>query len=215
MSDSRINERSRTWTVRLAGMQDVPALLAVYRHARAFMRSYGNYAQWVGGYPSEKDLAKDIGNGSLYIVEGSSPEPEDGRKVQCFSGRIQEKHSVPENFPEGRRLESVCPVSWKGVFAFVPGPDPTYARIENGRWPDEKPYCVLHRIASAPGVKGFADFCFRWSLSQYPVLRVDTHQDNRPMLHLLEKNGFVRCGIIRVADGSPRVAFQKNADTGE
>ena len=29
------------------------------------------------------------------------------------------------------------------------------------------------------------------------------------MQHLLESNGFVRCGIIHIADGSPRIAYQK------
>ena len=30
------------------------------------------------------------------------------------------------------------------------------------------------------------------------------------MQHLLEKNGFVRCGIIYVANGTPRIAYQRN-----
>ena len=33
------------------------------------------------------------------------------------------------------------------------------------------------------------------------------------MQHLLEKNGFTRCGIIHVADGTPRIAYQKLALT--
>ena len=44
-------------------------------------------------------------------------------------------------------------------------------------------------------------------------LRADTHADNKIMQHLLEKNGFTRCGIIHVADGSPRFAYQKLAPT--
>ena len=44
-------------------------------------------------------------------------------------------------------------------------------------------------------------------------LRADTHADNKIMQHLLEKNGFTRCGIIHVADGSPRFAYQKLAAT--
>ena len=37
--------------------------------------------------------------------------------------------------------------------------------------------------------------------------------DNQIMQHLLEKNGFTRCGIIHVADGTPRIAYQKLALT--
>ena len=29
------------------------------------------------------------------------------------------------------------------------------------------------------------------------------------MQHLLEENGFTRCGIIHVEDGTPRIAYQK------
>lgn len=44
-------------------------------------------------------------------------------------------------------------------------------------------------------------------------LRADTHADNKIMQHLLEKNGFARCGIIHVEDGTPRVAYQKLSAT--
>ena len=40
-------------------------------------------------------------------------------------------------------------------------------------------------------------------------VRIDTHRDNETMLHLIEKNGFIRCGIIIVDDGTERIAFQK------
>ena len=29
------------------------------------------------------------------------------------------------------------------------------------------------------------------------------------MQHILEKQGFVRCGIIYVANGTPRIAYQR------
>ena len=39
------------------------------------------------------------------------------------------------------------------------------------------------------------------------------HADNKIMQHLLEKNGFARCGIIHVEDGTSRVAYQKLSAT--
>ena len=33
-------------------------------------------------------------------------------------------------------------------------------------------------------------------------LRADTHADNKIMQHLLEENGFTKCGIIHVEDGT-------------
>lgn len=35
------------------------------------------------------------------------------------------------------------------------------------------------------------------------------HKDNKITRHLIEKNGFAKCGIIYVADGSPRIAYEK------
>ena len=36
---------------------------------------------------------------------------------------------------------------------------------------------------------------------------MDTHADNAPMRHLLEKSGFSHRGTIYVEDGTPRLAF--------
>ena len=97
-----------------------------------------------------------------------------------------------------------------GTFAFVPSPEPTYASIYQGAWIDEnKPYYVVHRIASYPDKKGIfdamADFCF----SHTDNLRIDTHRDNHIMQHLLEKHGFTYCGIIYLENGDERLAYQK------
>ncbi len=50
--------------------------------------------------------------------------------------------------------------------------------------------------------------CLAWCREQIGHIRIDTHEDNRIMQHLIEKHGFVRCGIIHVADGSPRIAYE-------
>ena len=97
-----------------------------------------------------------------------------------------------------------------GYFAFLPSPDPTYLKIYNGKWVDDTlPYHVVHRIASYPDVHGiFADimdFCF----SHDANIRIDTHKDNRIMQHNLEKHGFTYCGIIHLASGDERLAYQK------
>lgn len=102
----------------------------------------------------------------------------------------------------------------EAVFAFVLGPDPTYAKIEDGQWlNDALPYGTIHRLASSGKSKGVASAVIEWCLEHCQSLRADTHADNQIMQHLLEKNGFTRCGIIHVADGSPRFAYQKLAPT--
>lgn len=43
-------------------------------------------------------------------------------------------------------------------------------------------------------------------------IRIDTHADNKTMQHLIEADGFTRCGIIYIADGTPRIAYQWTAE---
>ena len=98
-----------------------------------------------------------------------------------------------------------------GVFSFIIGEDPTYQTIE-GQWKQGGVYGTIHRIASNGRAKGIFHHCLRFCESKLSNLRIDTHRDNRIMQHLIEKHGFERCGIIHLADGSPRIAYQKVID---
>ena len=98
----------------------------------------------------------------------------------------------------------------QAVFAFVLGEDPTYKVIEDGQWlNDTLPYGTLHRLASAGESKGIGKAVVEWCLEHCESLRADTHADNKVMQHLLESEGFTRCGIIHVEDGTPRIAYQR------
>ena len=95
-----------------------------------------------------------------------------------------------------------------GSFCFFTGSDPTYAKIYDGKWLNESPYGVIHRIASAERGKGIASFCISWCVSQHGNIKIDTHRDNIPMRNTILKNGFTYCGIIRKEDGTERLAYQ-------
>jgi hypothetical protein len=97
-----------------------------------------------------------------------------------------------------------------GYFAFLKSPEPTYARIYEGKWlDDEEPYHVVHRIASYPDAHGIfssiMDYCFRHDHN----IRIDTHRDNIIMQHNIAKHDFTYCGIIYLASGDERLAYQK------
>ncbi|MDR0893456.1 MAG: GNAT family N-acetyltransferase [Mediterranea sp.] len=96
-----------------------------------------------------------------------------------------------------------------GTFCFILGEDPTYLRIDDGVWLNNAPYGVVHRLATNGRQPGIARACFDWCAQRCPNLRADTHEANLTMRHALEKYGFIRCGIIYVADGTPRIAYQK------
>lgn len=157
--------------IRLTSLEELNTVMAIYDHARQYMRLNGNHNQWVDGYPSIELITKDI---------------EEKRSYVCV---------------DGDRIE--------GVFCYTIGIDPTYLRIQEGEWLDDRTYGVVHRIASASHKKGVASFCLDWCFDQSQNIRIDTHEDNSVMHNLLLKNGYKRCGIIYLESGAPRVAYQK------
>lgn len=94
------------------------------------------------------------------------------------------------------------------VFCYFEGVDPTYLRID-GAWQNDLPYGVVHRIAVTAHRRGVASFCYAWAYEKCHNLKIDTHADNIPMQKSLLKNGFAYCGIIYLANGDPRYAYQK------
>ena len=93
-----------------------------------------------------------------------------------------------------------------GVFFFSLGEDPTYGQIDDGQWHAQRPYGTIHRIAS-DGSGGILGTAVAYGKARSDYLRIDTHEDNHVMQHALGKQGFRRCGIIHIADGSPRIAY--------
>lgn len=164
-------------------------------------------------------------------IEIRKAEPEDiGRLMQIFSiaREFMKSSGNPNQWINGYpQTELICSEIEKGhcfvcvnqesdnivaTFCLIMGPDPTYSYIEEGAWPDDTPYYVIHRLASDGSVKGIATRCIDWCLRVSPCLRADTHHDNKVMQHLLEKNGFKKCGIIYVANGTPRIAYQRSVN---
>ena len=166
--------------VRKATYEDVPELMEVFGKAREIMRASGNMQQWSDGYPSEEIVRKDIEEGVCY--------------VHCDRKLNEET---------GKREERII-----ATMAFIPGPDPTYAKIHNGQWIDESPYYVIHRIAAAEPGHNVAFTLLDWAFLQTGNIRIDTHKDNVIMQHILDKQGFTHCGMIYLANGDPREAYQ-------
>ena len=55
--------------IRLAKLEEMEQILAVYAAARAFMRAAGNPTQWGNSHPEKSTLLDDIEKGQLYVVE--------------------------------------------------------------------------------------------------------------------------------------------------
>lgn len=142
-----------------------------------------------------------------------------GRKIMTASGN---RHQWNANHPSREQIENDIahgdsyllleddkPIA---TWAFVNGPDPTYTIIYNGKWLNRKPYHVIHRVASLPHYHGVLKDLLDWCFSKDVNICIDTHRDNSIMQHCLIKYGFTYCGIIHLANGDERLAYQKSVD---
>ena len=111
-----------------------------------------------------------------------------------------ESGSLYALFDEGEML---------AVFYFSLADEPTYKHID-GAWLSDTPYGTIHRIAVAKNAhgRGLAAVCFDHCRGITPHLRIDTHKDNVPMQRTLLKYGFTYCGIIHLANGDERMAYE-------
>ncbi len=140
-------------------------------------------AQWQDGFPNEAVFARDIAAGGCWLFT------HDGAPAGCVS--------------------------------LYTAPEPDYAAID-GAWktPPGAAYATVHRLAALPAYRGrgLADemlaLCEDLALGRgFGSVRVDTHPDNRPMRHLLERRGYEPCGVIQLASKAEkdptRVCYEK------
>jgi ribosomal protein S18 acetylase RimI-like enzyme len=164
---------------RKAEERDIDAIEAIMAEARRFMAENG-VVQWVNGYPSRADVAADVAAEDCWVMEDEL---------------------------------GVC----ASVTVITEG-EPTYDRIYGGEWltGSGTRYIAMHRVAVADRMrgKGVAPMMVeavgeRACREGFESIRIDTHRDNRAMQRMLEKTGFRRCGIIYLANGSERIAFER------
>lgn len=138
-----------------------------------------------------------------------------GRQVQIESGnKTQWKEGYPAESLIMEDIEKnaahVCLDDLgelTAVFSVFTEADPTYFEIE-GEWLNNEKYATIHRLASSGNVRGAGQFCIEWVQEKYDNVRIDTHEQNVQMKHVLRKLGFQYCGIIYLANGEARNAYQ-------
>jgi Cof subfamily protein (haloacid dehalogenase superfamily) len=158
---------------------DLPEVMRIIADAQADFRARG-IDQWQNGYPNEQVIRGDIERGESYVVT------------------------------RGEQIVATAMITF--------APDPNYAVIYGGEWllAAPKSYATIHRISVdlAERGQGVAE----WIVGQTErmcrkrgadSLRIDTHRDNRSMQRVAEKNGMTLCGIIHLADGAERLAYEK------
>lgn len=131
-----------------------------------------------------------------------------GNAKQWINGYPQED-LICQDIESGHSYVCIKDDQVLGTFFFMSGEDPCYNRIDNGHWSSDKPYAVVHRIASSGQVHGILKKCLDYCSQTADYLRIDTHRDNIPMQSALKKYGFRECGVVYMEDGTERIAFDR------
>ncbi len=171
-------------------------------------------------FAAARDFMRKNGNPNQWGQNRPTPD----EVVNSIRGR--DCYVVERETEDGRR--AVC-----GTFVVRFGPDPMYAKIEDGGWLSDEPYMTIHALASDGTVRGIFDIArgfaeahpSRFLAGQLPdgpdggpaapdepvrFLRVDTHRDNLVMQRKFLGSGFTYCGIVHmVIDGTERLAYEK------
>lgn len=163
-------------------------------HWRCFMpvrrANAGDIDQMLDLYAAAREFMRDTGNATQW--------PDGYPGIQEINNDLRKKSLYV--------FEDECSAQIDAVFFFAAGPDHTYNHID-GAWPNNEPYSVMHRVASRRG-SGAGRACLAWACAHANNLRIDTHEKNGPMRHVLRTMGFMECGTIICEDGTPRVAYQ-------
>lgn len=138
-----------------------------------------HFDQWTNGYPSIDDIRRDIENSWSYVLL----DPE-------------------------KRIVATEAVSFDG--------EPSYHQVFEGSWKYEGAYAVVHRLAVNPELhgRGYSGLLFAGAEAlaiarEVRIIRVDTHEKNKPMRKSLIRAGYEYRGKIKLANGDMRVAYEK------
>ena len=175
-------------TVRPVKPEEAKRVGELFNEARGTIAALG-IDQWQDGYPDRRIAEEDASAGLSFAV--------------CPNG--------------GQEIAGVC--------TLIPDGEPAYDVIEDGEWltrNDNRRYMTVHRIAvavpyrgsgAAPCLLSFAEE--RARRAGLSSVRIDTHEGNAVMRRMLEKNGYTPCGIIHLADGARRIAYEKRVGSSE
>ena len=153
--------------LRKATMADFDQIITILKDGANQLAERG-VNQWQGDYPSKGQIEEDIEQGWAFLAESDDHET-------------------------------------VGAIAIVDGPDHVYDHLD-GKWIcDTDNYVVIHRVAikSNHAGKGYATQLLQAVINdikdnrdEIDSVRIDTHEDNKAMQHLIDKMGFTKVGLL-------------------
>lgn len=159
--------------------ENLASIMGIVKDAQIHLASQ-QIDQWQDGYPNEEAILKDITNQESFVVQND-------------------------------RMDIM------GTAMFTTRAEPTYSSID-GAWlsMENSIYGVIHRMAVSNDFRkqGIAKFIFtaceqKLKESKITSMRIDTHEDNKEMQGLLKHLDYIYCGVIYLANGDKRLAYEK------
>ena len=173
--------------VRLAIEKDFTQILDIINYAKKCLKNDG-IDQWQDGYPNLQTIKTDFEKQQLYVHVKNNENSEDNNIVNAFCAIELEKSNMYENDLQGT-------------------------------WGYSGKYASVHRLAVSEKSKGkgYAKELLNYAIriaqkNNCKSLRIDTHNKNEKMKHLIIKTGFTYRGILRYNDTSFRNAYDIKID---
>ena len=165
-------------------------------------------------HPYRKAILSDLSAVMEIIEDGRAfLKPQGGGQWQDGYPKEENLRSDIEQGHLYAMLDEKGKVSAVAAFTYY---EKDYDTLYEGKWLTDLPYIVMHRIAtkSSKRGEGFGDDLFKLfeevaKKEGYRSLRIDTHENNVIMRHLLEKNGFIFCGRAILTPNKDRMVFEK------
>ena len=175
---------------RKAKIEDLDQIMEAVEDSREVLRLQGN-GQWQDGYPNKDDFINDINNKRLFVTFDKEPN----------------------------EIVGVCALTYS---------EEDYHHLYEGKWLTELPYMVMHRVAIKKKYRGrgygkrlfelfiaiitaviTSYFIEQAKVEGYRSLRIDTHEGNAIMRHLIESFGFTYCGKAILTPNKDRMMFER------
>lgn len=158
------------------------------------------------GMEIRKSKVEDLGRMMEIYEEARAFMASYGNREQWGDG-YPKRDILEEDIALGRSYVVTEGERIVGTFAFFIGHDPVYDVITEGHWTEDRPYGVIHRVASCSEARGIGHACFEFCTKAADYVRIDTHEKNLPMQQALTRYGFHYCGKIRYPKNGERIAF--------
>ena len=158
---------------------DIDRVMEIFEDGKEYLRIQGN-GQWQDGYPNRDIFLNDIKNHRLFGILDRDNE---------------------------NIIVAICAITYY---------EEDYDHLYEGSWLSNYDYLVIHRTSVKKEYRNmgyghdlFALFIDTAKQEGYHSLRVDTHEKNTNMRHVIESAGFTYCGRAILKPNKDRVVYEK------